>query len=137
MSQDLKLTYTTIQHDKRKKLDISVLEYVMLDAIEKLSKPSFRANKQSIANFLGMSRSGVIKAINRLCEKGLLRRIGDKELSVTDTWVNETIGSVDKVDGGVHKVDSSVDKVDTKCSQSRQPTKSKKEELELNNKNNK
>jgi len=137
VSEDLKLSYTTIQHDKRQRLDISVLEYVMLDCIEKLSKPKFKAHKQTIANFLGMSRSGVIKAINRLCEKGLLYRIGDKELAVTDTWIKETIGGVYKVDSDVDKVDRGVYKVDTKCVQSRQPTKSKKEELELNSKNNK
>lgn len=124
------INYTTIQHDKRKELDISMLEYVLLDTVEKLSKPKFRANRQTLADFIGMSRQGLIKAINRLCEKGLLTRVNGKEIAVTQKWIDETILDVNKVDS---KCKQSLQQ----CKQSLQPTKSKNKELEFNKKNTK
>jgi predicted transcriptional regulator len=121
------IKFTTILHEKRNELDISMLEYVLLDTIEKLSKPRCRAHKKTIAEFIGLSRQGLIKAINRLTEKGLLTRINDKELAVTQRWIDETI-SVNKVDTGVNKVYS-------KCKQSLQPTNNRIKEIELKDKN--
>jgi hypothetical protein len=122
------IKFTTILHDKRKELDLSMLEYVLLDTVEKLSKPKFRAHRKTLADFVGMSRGGIIKAINRLIEKGLLVRVNDKQLAVTQKWIDETITSVNKVDSGVNKVNS-------KCQQSVQPTTNRTNELELKNKN--
>ena len=42
--------------------------------------------RKTLADFIGMSRQGLIKAINRLVEKDLLIRINDKELAVTQRW---------------------------------------------------
>lgn len=105
-----------------------MLEYVLLDTVEKLSRPKFRAHRKTLAEFIGMSRGGLIKAINRLVEKGLLTRVNDKEIGVTQKWIEETISSVNKVDTGVNKVD-------TYCQQSVQPTIDRTNKLEINTKN--
>lgn len=119
------IQFTTILHDKREELDISMLEYVVLDTIEKLSRPKFRAHRKTLAEFIGMSRSGLIKAINRLVEKGLLIRVNDKELAVTQKWIDETIKCQQSEQQVSTKCTPSVDKVD---SQQRDRTK----ELEIN-----
>lgn len=107
------IKFTTILHDKREELDISMLEYVVLDTIEKLSRPKFRAHRKTLAEFIGMSRSGLIKAINRLVEKGLLIRVNDKELAVTQKWIDETVKCQQSVQQVSTKCTASVDKVDS------------------------
>ena len=128
------IKFTTILHDKREELDISMLEYVILDTVEKLSKPKFRAHRKTLAQFVGMSRGGLIKAINRLVDKGLLVRVNGKEIAVTQKWIDETISSINKVNTGVNKVNTGVNKVDSKCQQSVQPTKKENIQLEPINK---
>lgn len=107
------IKFTTILHDKRVELDISMLEYVVLDTIEKLSKPKFRAHRKTIAEFIGMSRGGLIKAINRLVERDLLVRVNDKELAVTQKWIDETVTGQQSVQQVSTMLTASVNNVDS------------------------
>ena len=120
------IKYTTILHEQKKALGITCVEYCLLDAVDKLSRPKFRAHRKTVADWLGLSRYGVIKMINRLEEKGLIVRVNNKELAVTEKWHEYT--SVNKVDSKEKeqqvstKLTASVNKVDSKCQQSTQLT---------------
>lgn len=115
--------YTTILHDVREKLGISVTEYVVADSIDKLSnKPDFKwctASRSTLASFVGLTDRGVIKLINRLVELKLIERNKDNKLRTTKKWHAEIVlkqevsselssgVSLNKVQGGVNKVHGS------------------------------
>lgn len=114
--------YTTILHEQKQALGISCVEYCLLDTIDKLSRPACRIGRQRLADWLELSRQGVIKAINRLESKKLLVRINNKELKVTEKWHRYV--NTDENES-VNKVYSGVNKVDSKCKQSLQTTSNK------------
>lgn len=86
---------TIIWYDVKEELELSLNEYVVMDLIERGS-PGTRGrsafacmlSKVSMAEYLGMSKSGVFRIVERLVEKGLVLR-GKKhqrDLLVTDKW---------------------------------------------------
>ena len=77
--KELTLLYTNIQHNLRRDLDISCLEYVLVDMIYHLStKPDSAVigwcykSKEQLALEIGITKQGLLKMIDRLILCGLL-----------------------------------------------------------------
>lgn len=93
------LNYTTINHAARKKLGISLNEYVLCDSIYHLANnptsavPGWcYASKNTLADNLDLDRSTVIRSINRLIERGLLLRDESTSyLKTTQIWFEEVL----------------------------------------------
>ena len=73
------LSFTNIQHGLRKKNGLSCNEYVLCDIIFKSSTSRFSLGwssmtREDIAEELGVSKSGVLKMIERMIKKGFLER---------------------------------------------------------------
>jgi len=88
------MSYTTIQHAIRIKLDISPNEYMILDMVYRMAtSPKARvagwcySSKNYISKIIGIHESNVFRTINRLIEKGLLIR-GEENalLRTSDKW---------------------------------------------------
>lgn len=86
--------YTMIWHSVRRKLELSVIEYVVADVIHGLSGnrgpvPGWcYASRSTLGEIVGLTRQGVDKVINRLIEKQILE--ADDEtgyLRASDRWV--------------------------------------------------
>jgi biotin operon repressor len=75
--------YTTIWHAVRRKLELSVIEYVVADVIHGLSGsrgpvPGWCfASRATLGELVGLTRQGVDKVIDRLAEKGILEQDGE------------------------------------------------------------
>jgi DNA-binding MarR family transcriptional regulator len=102
-----KPTYTTILHQSRKKLKISLLEYCLCDSIHKLSgKPEFpwcSASKQELATFLGISRRSATAIIKKMLNRELIEKDPEtKFLRTTSKWITavETNGRAKFAQGG-------------------------------------
>ena len=85
--------FTVVLHDIRQQYKISSNEYVIMDSVYILSRNTGRceASREYLAKFLGITKVGVIKLIDRLVEKGLLIKDTDGLLKVCPAWENETI----------------------------------------------
>ncbi len=92
------ITYTTILHQARRKLGITMTEYSVADTIHKLGggKGSRKiggwvyGSKEGIGNNLGISRRTVIRAVNKLEKLGLIERQPKTNyLRSTDKWFRE------------------------------------------------
>lgn len=81
--------YATLLYDVRQTLGISWSEYVLLDMIYHLGYKTGYCYKSpaGIAQDLGFTKRGTNKMINRLAGLGLLERLTDYTLRVTDTYV--------------------------------------------------
>lgn len=88
------MRYTTILHDARVSLGLSLNEYCIADCIHRFaSNPDSKvpgwcyASKQYMAGELGLTKEWVIKTISRLEEKGLLEKSEDgRLLRMTKKW---------------------------------------------------
>jgi len=88
------MSYTTIQHAVRIKLEISPNEYMILDMVYRMAtSPKARipgwcySSKNYISKIIGIHESNVFRTINRLIEKGLLIRGKENALLRTsDKW---------------------------------------------------
>lgn len=93
------LSYTTVLHNERKILGITVNEYCLCDKVQKLMvNPQSKvpgwayASRDHYADFLGITKRAVIYMIDRLCEAGLLERNDiTKNLRVTAKWYNTVV----------------------------------------------
>lgn len=84
--------YTTVFHVIRKKFDISIITYAVIDSIHKLShtNPKYyycTQSKENIAEFLGVSRRTVFYSIEEALEKGLIEKNEKGHLRTTLVWV--------------------------------------------------
>lgn len=96
---DVKLGFTTIQHDPRLRYQLSNNEYCIADAIYHLSHnpdsiaPGWCfARREKLGKFFGLSRRTVITAVSKLKAKGLVEE--DKETSylrTTKLWYEDFI----------------------------------------------
>jgi DNA-binding MarR family transcriptional regulator len=86
--------YTTVIHQVRKRLALSMPAYCVIDSIAKLSnKPDHQwctRSKDEIAEFLMISRRTVFNAIDEGLKKGLLEKNERGDLRVAYTWI-ETV----------------------------------------------
>lgn len=88
---NLTIKSTTIDHEARRKLDISCGEYAAVDSIFKLSRNPNNAFggwcgafNETLSSMLGMTNRGLIKLLKRLTEKGLI------EKHATRSWYRTT-----------------------------------------------
>lgn len=85
------IKYSTILHDVRERLKLSMNEYAVADSIHKLSElPNYnwKANRTYISDFLVIDRTNVIKIIERLINIWILQEWWNY---VTDLWKNEVL----------------------------------------------
>jgi DNA-binding MarR family transcriptional regulator len=85
--------YTLLLHDVRQKFGLSVNTYIVIDSIHKLSTnnrhfPYCVMSKEDLADFLGIARATVFRAIKEAEELGLIEREPNKGLRSTDKWIN-------------------------------------------------
>jgi len=80
--------YTTILHDKRKQLGLTINEYCFLDSVYHLSRKKGYCykSKKNFAEFLGISERQVYNMIDKLIEKQLLIRDEQKFLYVSNQF---------------------------------------------------
>ena len=89
--------YTTILHETRTKLGLSLVEYCVIDSIHNLShrpnNPYCTLPKNDMADFLGVNRATVFRAINKGLEEGreLLEKNNRGDLRTTEKWVLEVV----------------------------------------------
>lgn len=91
--------FSLIYHKARKKLNLSVNEYIITDLVYHLSNhpqslyPGWcYASKDYFAEVLGLTRRGIIKIINKLVFRGILERNDQNQyLRTTETWYQEVI----------------------------------------------
>ena len=101
-----KTSFTTILHEKRKLLQLNLLEYCIADTIYNLSNnPSSPvpgwcyAGKESIAEIYDTSRQTVHNSINKLIEKELVERNEEtRYLRTTKKWFDSIILEEEKED---------------------------------------
>jgi len=87
--------YTTILHDARTKLGLSLVEYCVLDSVHNLShrpnNPYCTLPKDAMADFLGVNRATIFRAIKEGLAKGLLEKNDRGDLRSTEKWVLEVV----------------------------------------------
>lgn len=95
----MKIGYTTVMHEPRVKLGLTMNEYSLLDLIYRLStnpmapvKGWCSMSKQGMADFLGVSKRTVISICNKLSDDGLLEKSVDGRLyKTTNHWVKNVV----------------------------------------------
>jgi len=95
----IKLGFTTIQHDPRIRHNLSNNEYCIADAIYHLSHNPDSiaigwcfARREKLGNFFGLSRRTVISAIKKLKEKNLVEIDEEtKYVRTTKKWYQDFI----------------------------------------------
>lgn len=129
MSKPIKKQNTSIDEQARRDFDISRDDYALCAYVQfRIADPRAKKAgwccdpKEEIADWVGISRPGLYKMIDRLSRLNLLEiDAATGFLRVTVEWI-EVIG--DGKNKRVNKVDS-VNKVNTDCKQSLQPTVNK------------
>ncbi len=70
--------YTTILHEARTKLGLSLVEYCVIDSVHNLShrpnNPYCTLSKDDMADFLGVNRATVFRALKKGFDKGVLEK---------------------------------------------------------------
>jgi hypothetical protein len=83
--------YTTVIHQVRKQLELSMPAYCVVDSVSKLSnKPDHEwctRSKDDLAGFLMISRRTVFNALNEAVEKGLIEKNDRGDLRATNKWI--------------------------------------------------
>lgn len=85
--------YTLLLHDVREKFGLSITTYIVIDSIHKLSTsnrlfPYCTMSKEGLADFLGIARATVFRAIKEAEEMGLIEREPNKGLRSSDKWID-------------------------------------------------
>ena len=79
--------YSTILHDERIKLGLSLTDYCVIDSVHNLShKPRYPyciTSKDDLAEFLGVSRATIFNSIKTGVEKGFLEKNDRGDLRTT------------------------------------------------------
>lgn len=94
-----KISFTTILHDKRKELDLNLIEYCVADTIYNLSNNPKSpvqgwcyASKETLAKILDTTRQTIHNSINKLTEKLIIEKNEEtKYLRTTEKWFNSII----------------------------------------------
>lgn len=93
------ISFTTILHNKRKELGLSLIEYCIADTIFNLSNNPKSpvqgwcyASKETLSEILDTTRQTIFTNINKLIEKGLVEKHTEtKYLRTTEKWFNSVI----------------------------------------------
>ncbi len=120
--KELTLLYTNIQHSIRRELDISCLEYALVDMIYHLStKPDSAVigwcykSKDQLALEIGITKQGLLKMIDRLILCGLLEKNAEtRYLKTTEKYFGKlfTDSKQSLPKGGKQSLPLGVNKVD-------------------------
>lgn len=95
----MKLGYTTIMHEPRLKLGLSLEEYCILDMVYRLStNPSAPVagwcsmSKTTMSHFMGVSRRSIFNALKKLEEEGFITKSSDGRLiKTTQKWIKNVV----------------------------------------------
>lgn len=99
-----RLNYTTINHDARVRLGLTVNEYCVLDLIHNLATNPKNtqmgwcyAKKETIAGYLDLGRATVFRAINKGLESGLLEKHPEQPalIKATSSWYETVVIKVE------------------------------------------
>jgi hypothetical protein len=85
------MPFTTIDHDLRRKFNLTLNEYAIIDSIYYLSRNDLcSASKKYLGDFIGISKQAVHKILNKLESKNLIGRntLGVKTSAI---WDNEIL----------------------------------------------
>ena len=93
------LTYTTILHQARQKLNLSLNEYCIADTIYHLqNNPSSKvkgwcyASKKTIGGYIGLTEQSAHSIINSLMERGIIEKDEEtRHLRTTNIWYENVI----------------------------------------------
>ena len=87
--------YTTILHEARTKLGLSLVEYCVVDSVHYLShrpsNPYCTLPKDDMADFLGVNRATIFRAIKEGLAKGLVEKNERGDLRSTEKWIQEVV----------------------------------------------
>ena len=87
--------YTTILHEARTKLGLSLVEYCVIDSVHNLShrpnNPYCTLSKDDMADFLGVNRATVFRALKKGFDKGVLEKNNRGDLRTTGKWVSTVV----------------------------------------------
>ena len=87
--------YTTILHETRVRLGLSLVEYCVIDSIHNLSHrpnhPWCTVSKEGIGDFLNLGRATVFRAIKKGLDDGLLEKNERGDLRTTDKWIQAVV----------------------------------------------
>lgn len=120
--------FVTLDFDTRKELGVSMMEYALAERIYFLAFNKGNqfpgwcyASKQTLADELGYSRSGILKAINTLEDKNYIHKNAQGWISPTQKY-HDIVHKVSNKHGvqGVHLVDTTVHLVNTDSTLSEQ-----------------
>ena len=113
----MKTKFTTVLHQAREKLGLTIHEYCVADSIYHLSnsptanKGWCYAGKESLGNTIGISRQSVHSILVYLIAKGIIEKnTNPKYIRTTEKWysavVSEKLASVKKLDTTVKNLDT-------------------------------
>lgn len=99
--------YATLLYDVRKRLDISFTEYILLDMIYHLSFRTGYCYKSPLrmGEDLGIAKRSVNRLILSLVKKGLLERLTDCTVRVTEVYLDTQVGGTKSPTKPVEKWD--------------------------------
>lgn len=94
-----KISYTTINHIARKRLNLSLTEYCLVDLVYHLANnpgsicPGWcYAKKESMGNEFGVDKRSITRIVSRMLSIGLLEKHPEtRYLRATSTWYNSVI----------------------------------------------
>ena len=89
-------SYNVIYHQDRNRLQLSILEYCVCDTVYHLSgNPKYNRcimSRESMANFFGVSKRGIINTIDKLVKLGFIEKDDTtKSLKTSQLWYDEII----------------------------------------------
>lgn len=87
--------YTTILHEARTRLGLSLVEYCVIDSIHNLSHrpdhPWCTVSKEILGEFLNLGRATVFRAIKKGLDGGLLEKNERGDLRTTEKWIQAVV----------------------------------------------
>ena len=85
--------FTTIDHEIRRKFDLTLNEYAVCDSIYHLSRNRpCNITKDNLGKFIGISKQSVHNILNKLENKELISRPHKQHIVTTEKWNIEIIG---------------------------------------------
>lgn len=92
----MKINYSTVLFQVRERLQITLLQYHLADMVFKLSPPEYSngwcdMSRSKMAKLLGVDRGTVIRNLQHLVDKGLVKRHPNYELDQNERRLRSTI----------------------------------------------
>lgn len=115
--------FTTIDHEVRRKFNLTLNEYAICDSVYHLSRNrACNMTKENLGNFIGISKQSVHTILNTLETKGLISRPHRQHITTSDLWNDEISNqyrdSKESLPESKESLPSEVKKVDSKSKES-------------------